>query len=160
MKEQTQDQCANSKAAIAQPFIERIESIDEDLASLQGTYMAQCKARREDKKTIYGEAKDKGLATRALKGVVKARRLQRKIDAIDDDFDIDESAAYRDLSEGLGPLGQAAAVRAGYGSVEGEEDSKDLRPGFMKQKQKERDHGDLSKVGRGPVEQNPVDAIG
>jgi len=158
---------ANWLAKIAQPFIERIEAVQDDLESLKGEYMNRCKARREEIKTIYGEAKDKGVPKRPLKGIIKHRALQRKIDDIENDFEIDESAIYRELVEGLGPLGQAAAVRAGYGKAPDDDDT-DVRPGFMKRAEAERAQddgkGDLSKVGRGPVDkqakpQDPVDAI-
>jgi len=123
---------ANSLGAKALPFVEQIEAIDRELETLTGEHMARCKAKREEKKTIYGEAKDAGLGTRPLKGIVKQRKLQRKIEAIPADFDIDESATYRELAETLGPLGAAAAARAGYG------DDGDLRPEFLKRQERER----------------------
>src|SRR5262249_35807521 len=150
---------ANSLARIAEPFVGRIEAIHDDLESLKGEYMNRCKQRREEIKGIYSEAKDKDIPKRPLKGIIKQRALQSKIDDIDSGFEIDESAIYRELVEGLGALGQAAAVRAGYGKA-ADDDNTDVRPGFMKRAEAERpqdDKGDLSKVGRGPI--HPVDAI-
>src|SRR5262245_26771787 len=88
---------ANSLARIAEPFVERIEAIHDDLESLKGEYMNRCKQRREEIKTIYSEAKDKGIPKRPLKGIIKQRALQSKIDDIENDFEIDESAIYREL---------------------------------------------------------------
>jgi uncharacterized protein (UPF0335 family) len=85
-------------AKIAEPFVAEIEHIYDDLESLKGEYMARCKARRAEIKDIYSEAKDKGVPKRPLKGIVKARALQRKIDNIDSDFEIDEAATKRALA--------------------------------------------------------------
>jgi len=115
---------ANSLGAIAQPLVTRIENVHTDLESLKGEYMQRCGALREDIKQICIDAKAKGVNPRALRGIVKARALQRKIDGIDDDFDIDEAAAYRELAESLGPLGKATAERAGFAG-NGDDD---LRP--------------------------------
>jgi uncharacterized protein (UPF0335 family) len=137
---------ANSLAKIAEPFLARIENVHADLDSLRGEYMQRCQARREDIKQIYTEAADKGVNRRALKGVVQARALQRKIDSIDDGFEPDEATAYRELAQRLGPLGHAAADRAGFGPA----DEDDLRPAFMKDPEKAEAHeAGLKTVGRG-----------
>jgi uncharacterized protein (UPF0335 family) len=149
---------ANSLGVIAEPFVIRIENVHADLESLKGEYMQRCQARREDIKQICIEAKDKGVDPRALKGVIKARALQRKIDGIDDGFDETEAAAYRELAETLGPLGNAAANRAGFAE-------KDLRPAFMQDTEKAAAHAaGLKTVGRGrgrpkKAKDHPVDAL-
>jgi uncharacterized protein (UPF0335 family) len=165
---------ANSLAGIAEPFVERIENVHKDLETLKGEYMQRCQARREDIKQIYTDAADNGVNRRALKGVVKARALQRKIDGIDDDFEPDEAAAYLELAKSLGPLGHAAAERAGFAEDDGADDSElptaedvrgilrdDLRPAFMKDPEKAEAHeAGLKTVGRGrPKKAKAVDAI-
>jgi hypothetical protein len=78
------------------------------------------------------------------------RRLQRKIDKIPTDFDLDEAQAYKELADGaLGDLGVAAARAAGYENG----GDKDERPRFM---QERADQEALDKVGRGS---DPVDSI-
>jgi len=146
-------EAANSLGAKAQPFIEKIEEVDREIESLTGQHMAACKRKRQEKKEIYQTAKDAGLQTRPLKGIVKQRKLQRKIDQIPLDFDIEESAVYKELAETLGPLGAAAAARAGYGNGDD-----DVRPGFMQRAEREKQEAHergLKTVGRGP---DPVDA--
>jgi uncharacterized protein (UPF0335 family) len=146
---------SNSMAAKARPFIGQIEDLERDMDSLTGEHMARLKAKRQERKDIYASARDAGVPTRPLKGHVKLRRLQRKIDAIPCDFDMDEARAYKELSEGaLGDLGVAAARAAGFSN--GGDDA-DVRPPFMQRREQERaDEAALDKVGRGA---DPVDSI-
>lgn len=139
----------NSMEGKAEGYLKRIETLLAEMDSAKGTYMAECKDRREDIKEIYTEAKDAGVPVKALRGVVKARALDKKLNAIADGFDIDETAAYQTLCEALGPLGAAAARAAGHGPKEDEE--RDLRPDALKQAEKERaDEAALAGVGKGP----------
>lgn len=136
---------ANSVEGKAQNFLKRIETVDAEGESAKGKYLAECKDRSEDRKEIYIEAKAAGVNVRALKGIVKKRKLERKVEAIAAGFDEDESAVYETLCEALGPLGAAAAKAAGY-----PDDERDLRPDNLKQAEKERADADaLSKVGQG-----------
>lgn len=105
---------ANSMEGKAERFLERIENVLKEGETAKAVYMNECKDRREGLKDIYTEAKDAGVPIKALKGVVKMRSLERKIDAISDGFDIDEAAAYKTLCDALGPLGEAAAAAAGH----------------------------------------------
>lgn len=135
----------NSMEGKAEGFLKRIETLLAEMESAKGTYMAECKEWREDIKEIYTEAKDGGVPVKALRGVVKARALDKKLKSIGDGFDIDEKAAYETLCEALGPLGAAAAKAAGYA-----DDNRDLRPDNLKQAEKERaDEAELARVGRG-----------
>ena len=104
----------NSLEGRAEKFLGRIEHLIAEGESAKGTYMNECKARREDIKTVYNEAKDAGVPMKALKGIVKKRQLDRKVAEIAAGMDIDESAAYATLCEALGPLGAAAAAAAGH----------------------------------------------
>ena len=119
---------ANTIESRAKPYLKRIEQLFADLDSEKGSYMAAAKALREDIRSVFSEAKEAGIQVKALRGLVKWRQLEKKQNAIADGLDIDESAAYSQLVEALGPLGQAAADRAGYKAEE----------------------GDISKLGRGP----------
>jgi uncharacterized protein (UPF0335 family) len=98
-------------------FVDRIENMHDEMESAKGEYMAECKARREDIKSIYDEAKDEGIPKKALKAVITARQLERKAKAARDDLaDLDLQDKFDlirlklgDLSET--PLGEAAIHR-------------------------------------------------
>jgi hypothetical protein len=62
--------------------------------SERGEAMARCRQIADSIKEVYGEAKEAGLAVKALKGHVKKRRLEKQIAAIPAEFDIDESSQY------------------------------------------------------------------
>ena len=115
--------------------------------------MAFCKAKRKLIKDHLKAAKDEGIAPVVLKGIVDQRKLQKKIDKIPTDFDMDESAAFRELARVFGPLGQAAAMRAGYGKTD-EGDGGIVPTGEeAKAAQQAADHdAGLKTVGRGPVD--------
>lgn len=110
---------ANSMEGKAEKFLKRIETLLAEGESAKGTYMSECKARREDLKVVYDEANDAGVPKKALKGIVKRRAMQKKMEAIDDGFDIDEASAYSTLCEALGELGKAAATAAGHPPANG-----------------------------------------
>lgn len=135
---------ANSLGKRADPFVKRVEEIEREIDSLKSQHMLACKEKREDRKEVYKEVKSAGLPVRPVKGIVKKRRLDREIAAIPADFDLDEAAQYHAIADTLGPLGQAAAERAGYAA------------NTDQQKQEER----LATVGRGPVVPlHPVDGL-
>jgi uncharacterized protein (UPF0335 family) len=158
----------NTVEGRAKPYMQRIESKLDELESMRGSYMADCKVVREDIKEILGEAKDAGIAVKALKGLIEYRKLERKQEKIADGFDdIDESATYDQLVEALGPLGFAAARAAGY--REDADDKRDVRPRHMTQPdasassndngsgEPRADEAELARVGRGR-EQPPSEA--
>jgi uncharacterized protein (UPF0335 family) len=133
----------------AEAFLKRIETLNAENDSAKATYMAECKERREDIKQVYTEAKDAGVPTKALKGLVKRRQLMRKADAIPDGLDIDEQSAYSQLVEALGELGMAAARAAGH-DVGDDDDDRDFRGNAQRQAEQERaDEAALAGVGRG-----------
>jgi uncharacterized protein (UPF0335 family) len=145
----------NNLEGRAAPFVTRIENLLRDLASERGSYMAKCVPIHEDIREVYGEAKENGIAVKALKGLIKWRSLEKKQAAIGDDFaDVDEKAVFDHLVEALGPLGFAAAVAAGYRDEpdDGADDT-DLRPPFLQANddavEERPDAEALSHVGRG-----------
>jgi len=149
----------------ALPYLTRIERHLDDLDSKRGAYMAACKRVREQIKDVYGDAKDHGIAVKALKGLVEYRVLEKKQAKIADGLDIDEAAAYQELVQALGPLGLAAAAKAGYLP----EDARDLRPRHLQDAEREReaaangsgeaspraDEAELARVGRGHEPEAP-----
>lgn len=151
---------ANDIARKAEPFLHKIEGIDADIDSEKGRFMAFCKAKRKLIKDALKAAKDEGIAIPVMKGIVERRKLQRKVDKIATDFDMDEAAAYRELERVFGPLGSAAAVRAGYGKAEGEGGEHVPTAEEAKTAQQQRDHEEgLKSVGRGPVDGTPGDMM-
>lgn len=137
----------NSMEGRAQEFLTRIENLNAEGETAKAEYMNECKSRREDIKSVYTEAKDAGVAVKALRGIVKRREMEKKIKAIPDGFDIDESSAYETLIEALGDLGKAAAKAAGH---DVDDAAKDFRGNAQKQADQERkDEAALNGVGRG-----------
>lgn len=100
--------------AAATEYVERIENLNDEIASAKGEYMNIAKARREDIGHVLTEAKDEhGIPKKALKAIIKQRELESKIKALVDMDDMDDQAAFEQLREALGefgntPLGQAA----------------------------------------------------
>jgi uncharacterized protein (UPF0335 family) len=136
----------NDIAAMAAPFLKRIEEIDDELDSEKGAYRATCRTLRSKRKDVFGDAKDAGIAVKPLKAVVKLRKLENKIDALPDDFDIDESAQFSALAQAFAgtPFGDFAASRAHAAEEDGGEEAP--RP----------DEEYLARIGRG---RDPVDKI-
>jgi len=116
----------------AEPFLQRIESLYDDLESERGSYMERCRTIRDDIKIVLGEAADAGIPKKALKGLVKFRALKRKQNAIAFGIEDDEAKIYEQLIDALGDLGIAAARRAGY-APEDDGDERDLRPRHLRQ---------------------------
>lgn len=138
---------ANSMEGKGESFLKRIETLNAEAETAKSEYMNECKARRQDLKEIYTEAKDAGVPPKALKGLVKKRELERKAAAIPHGLDIDEAAAYETLVLALGDLGKAAAKAAGHNV---DDDSRDLRGNAQRQADKEREaEAALNGVGRG-----------
>jgi uncharacterized protein (UPF0335 family) len=110
---------SNDLAAKAKPFVRQIEEIDDDLESEKGEYMSRCRVLRDKRKDVFGAAKDDGIAVKPLKAIVKRRKLERRIDALPSEFDVDESAQYSALAEAFAgtPFGDFAAERADNGAA-------------------------------------------
>jgi uncharacterized protein (UPF0335 family) len=105
---------SNDLAAKAKPFVRQIEEIDDDLESEKGEYMSRCRVLRDKRKDVFGAAKDDGIAVKPLKAIVKRRKLERRIDALPSEFEIDEAAQYEALAAAFAgtPFGDFAAARA------------------------------------------------
>lgn len=99
-------------------FIKRIEELDEEVGSIMGKAMREAKERREDIKSVFAEAKDKGVPIKVLKAEVKLRKLDRDKSKIVSALDQDDADTLEMVQAALGdfaslPLGRAAidAVR-------------------------------------------------
>lgn len=103
--------------AKAEAFIKRVERIEADIGKEKSDYMNTCKALREDIKNVLNEAKDAGLPKAAMKAVLKARTLERKLEEAREDLDPDMQDTYDNIRLALGdlaelPLGQAAMSKS------------------------------------------------
>lgn len=141
---------SNTLEGRAKPYIERVENVMNDLETLKSKYMLECKELRSDIKDIYLEVKDSDLSVKALKKTVKYRELERKQSKLGEGLEDRDSVDYEALILALGDLGQAAAIRAGYGGS----DDGDVRPDFLKNQEAERE-ANLQQVGKG----KPADAV-
>lgn len=100
-------------------YVGRVENLEDQIASLRGKFMAECKGFREDIKSVLDEAKDDGIAKKALKRVLQTRNHERKIEDLREELEPDEQDTYDMLRHALGDLadtalGAAAAERAGF----------------------------------------------
>lgn len=94
-------------------FVDRIESVIDDIASATDEHMAHCKSLRGDIASIYDEAKDAGIPKKELKAVVKTRALAKKLESIRDALEGESQDTYDMIRHAIGdladtPLGQAA----------------------------------------------------
>ena len=97
-------------------FLDRILNLHSDLLSEQSEYMLHCKAIRGDMTIVYDEAKDKGIPKKALKGAVKKRLLEMRIEAIREDLDGQDQDDYDQVLQALGDLGDTPLGRAALAS--------------------------------------------
>jgi uncharacterized protein (UPF0335 family) len=117
---------ANTIEGRALALAERIENLQIQIEDEQELCRDRCGPMREDIKEVWKEAKGGNLPEKAMRAYVKVRTAQRKALAKLTDH---ERLTYNHLREALGPLGAAAAERAGYG----EDDDADVRPRFKKE---------------------------
>lgn len=108
---------SNFDPDMVKAFVDRVESLHNDIASEKGAYMATCKGIREDISSVYDEAKEKGIPKKILKLVIEQRALGRKMEDIREELEQDDQDIFDQLMLALGdladtPLGQAATNSA------------------------------------------------
>lgn len=82
----------------------RVENLEEEIASIMGAAMAECKAKREDIKEIYLEAKDAGIPMKPLKAEAKLRKLDRDKAKVVSGLSEDDQETLEQFQMALGPL--------------------------------------------------------
>ena len=102
---------------VADRYVQRIEQLHDDIATLQAENAERCQNIREDVKEVYHDAREAGLAIKPLKALIKVRELSRKAHAVRKKLDLDQRAEFEQLVEALGefaetPLGEAAVLAA------------------------------------------------
>lgn len=118
--------------AVLSSIVERIEGVFVDLDSERGSYMKKCQSLREDISNLYDEAKARGIPPKPLKKAVKARELNRKIEALRADLeDMVDQESYDQIRQCLGDL---ADTPLGEAALKGKESNgeTDVRPGFLR----------------------------
>lgn len=120
---------ANTLEGRALAMAERIENLQLQIEDEQDRCKEHCAPMREDIAEIWKEAKDGELPIKAMRAFVRVRAAQRK--AMKPLLQ-HERDAYERLREALGPLGAAAADRAGFS------DGEDVRPRHVKQREAEQ----------------------
>lgn len=107
----------NSLAEKGKAFVERVETLNKDLATEQSNYMTACKGIRGDIKVVLSEAKDEGIPAKVIRAAVKARTLERKAREARDALDMADQDTLDNIRHALGDfadtdLGQAAIDKA------------------------------------------------
>ena len=105
---------ANSIEKKSQGYVERIEDIKASIEFEREKFKKACEPYLEDIKEIYAEAKEADIPLKPLRKIIRRRDMERKIAKLPENLDLSEQAIYDGLVEAFGPLGQAAADRAGY----------------------------------------------
>ena len=84
---------------LVKELIGRHEEIESEIESEKGAFMAKCKNLRKGQAEILTEGKARGIPKAALKNVIGARKLQRKLDAIREELDGDDADNFDLLAE-------------------------------------------------------------
>jgi hypothetical protein len=99
-----------------QGYLDAIDRADDELASLRGAYMSDCKGPRASIREIMGAARDSGENMKAFRLVLKGHRDARKQAKRVAELEQDDADAYEAMREKLGafadtPLGEAALAK-------------------------------------------------
>jgi hypothetical protein len=94
-------------------YLEAIDRADDELASLQGSYMSQCKGPRGVIREVKDSAREAGVDMPAFNVLLKGHRADRKHAKRVAELEGDSITAYEEMAEALGefastPLGGAA----------------------------------------------------
>jgi hypothetical protein len=113
-------------------YLEAIDRADDELASLQGSYMSQCKGPRATIREVKGSAREAGVNMKAFDVLLKGHRDERKHAKRVAALEADDVDAYQEMEAALGefastPLGSAAleGARPKRGGKRRKEDSLD-----------------------------------
>lgn len=101
----------------AQRWVKEIEAKLAEKLSIKMENASRQKRVQEDIDSCYEAARGEGIPVKELKAVIKARELERKIEALRENLDDDGAETFDQIQAALGglsdlPLGQAALNRA------------------------------------------------
>jgi hypothetical protein len=99
-----------------QGYLDRLDSEDDALLSLKGTYMGDCQGPRARIKEIMGEVREAGHSMVAFRTVLSKHRSERRIERKIAELEGDDAETYEMMVEALAgladtPLGEAALDR-------------------------------------------------
>jgi len=102
---------------LVENLLREVDRCDDELASLKGEYMQECKGPREEIDEIKSRAKEAGVPTRVFSTLIKNRRLDKQAQNNVSKLEADDMDTYDRICTDLGdfvnlPLGQAALQRA------------------------------------------------
>lgn len=97
-------------------FVDKYEELETEKLREKMSYMERCRRITEQQRELLDDAKGQGLPKNVVKAVVKARDLERKIEALQEELEDDAAQIYKDIRDALGdyadlPLGAAAVAR-------------------------------------------------
>jgi hypothetical protein len=103
----------DSDNAAISGYLAAIDEADDELASLRGGYMAQCKGPRATIREIRDSAREAGINMPAFSVLLKGHRDERKQAKRIAELEGDDAGAYEEMQAALGefastPLGSAA----------------------------------------------------
>ena len=101
-----------------QEAVANIEQAHRDLLSEHSAYMRRCRVIREGMTAVYDVAKERGIAKKELRALVKQRNFERKAEEARIRLEPDEINTFDMLKGALGdfantPLGAAALEAQG-----------------------------------------------
>lgn len=102
---------------VVQGYIDRVENLKEEIASIMGTAMNEAKSLHEDIAEVFKEAKSNGIPLKALKAQLKLRKLDRDKEKVVAGLDEEDAESLEKIQHALGlladtPLGGAAMKAA------------------------------------------------
>jgi hypothetical protein len=144
----------------AQRYVGEIERCLDELLSMRGSYMAECKEVRERISDWKSKADDDGVPRAALNAALKERELVKKLAAVTADMQDDAKALVQQLRRKLKPVAElplfgAAIAQAERKAAEGakgkagisgadlekamgaDDDVGDPRPRFLREKDRD-----------------------
>lgn len=101
----------NSIEGKAEAYLQRIDPLLAEAERERKACAERIKELRGDIKDIIEEAKGQGVHPKALRALLRHRDLSRKQRDLAHKLNLDEAAAFANLVEALGDLGQAAKDR-------------------------------------------------
>lgn len=103
-------------------FERRYQAFVDEMASMKGSYMADCKAVRGEMKELLVEAKDRGVVLKPFRARLKVVTLRKKIDEIRDALEAEDAKIFDyydgdDTAPKKAPGKKAAAEQAADGAA-------------------------------------------
>lgn len=93
-------------------LISEIDRQDDELASLRGSYMEDCKGPRGQIKDIKGRAREEGINMRAFNELLSQHRTARAEQKRLASMEADDLDAFNQLEQALGDFGETALGEA------------------------------------------------